>query len=98
VRTICAMLDEIAPSPAGPRARLITFVADRPGHDRRYAIDPSKIERDLGWRPTQSFESGLRQTVRWYLDNRPWWQSILDRGYRAERLGLAQAVHEPVGS
>ena len=98
VRSICALLDEFAPSPTGPRARLITFVSDRPGHDRRYAIDPAKIERELGWRATETFESGLRKTVRWYLDNRPWWQSILDRGYRAERLGLAQAGQEPVGS
>jgi dTDP-glucose 4,6-dehydratase len=92
VKAICALLDEIAPSPAGPRERLITFVADRPGHDRRYAIDPSKLERELGWRAVESFESGLRKTVRWYVDNRPWWQSILDRGYRAERIGLAPAA------
>jgi dTDP-glucose 4,6-dehydratase len=90
VKQICALLDEIAPSPAGPRERLITFVADRPGHDRRYAIDPSKIERALGWRAAETFESGLRKTVRWYVDNRPWWQGILDRGYRAERVGLSR--------
>jgi dTDP-glucose 4,6-dehydratase len=96
VQAICALLDEIAPSPAGPRARLITFVSDRPGHDRRYAIDPSKIERELGWRAAETFESGLRKTVRWYVDNRPWWQSILDRGYRAERVGLAQGTQEMV--
>jgi dTDP-glucose 4,6-dehydratase len=96
VRSICALLDEIAPSRAGPRERLITFVADRPGHDRRYAIDPSKIERELGWRAAETFESGLRKTVLWYVDNRPWWQSILDRGYRAERVGLAQGTREIV--
>jgi dTDP-glucose 4,6-dehydratase len=96
VQAICALLDEIAPSPAGRRARLITYVSDRPGHDRRYAIDPSKIERELGWRASESFESGLRKTVRWYVDNKPWWQSILDRGYRAERVGLAQGMEEPV--
>jgi dTDP-glucose 4,6-dehydratase len=95
VQTICALLDEIAPSPAGPRARLITYVTDRPGHDRRYAIDPSKIERELGWRATETFESGLRKTVRWYVDNKPWWQPILDRGYRAERIGLAPGMEEP---
>jgi dTDP-glucose 4,6-dehydratase len=92
VMAICALLDEIVPSPAGPRERLITFVADRPGHDRRYAIDPSKLERELGWRAAESFESGLRKTVRWYVDNRPWWQGILGRGYKAERVGLAQAA------
>jgi dTDP-glucose 4,6-dehydratase len=94
VRAICALLDEIAPSPSGPRGRLIAFVSDRPGHDRRYAIDPAKIERELGWRAAETFESGLRKTVRWYVDNRPWWQSILDRGYRAERVGLAQGTQE----
>jgi dTDP-glucose 4,6-dehydratase len=96
VQAICALIDELAPATAGPRARLITFVPDRPGHDRRYAIDPAKIERELGWRAAETFESGLRKTVRWYVDNRPWWQSILDRGYRAERLGLAQATQKPV--
>jgi dTDP-glucose 4,6-dehydratase len=98
VQAICALLDEIAPSPAGPRARLITFVSDRPGHDRRYAIDPSKIERELGWRAAETFESGLRKTVRWYVDNRPWWQPILERGYRAERIGLAPGMEEPARS
>jgi dTDP-glucose 4,6-dehydratase len=98
VRTICALLDEIVPARAGPRARLITFVADRPGHDRRYAIDPTKIERELGWSATETFETGLRKTVRWYVDNRLWWQGILDRGYRAERVGLAQGTEEPVRS
>jgi dTDP-glucose 4,6-dehydratase len=92
VHAICGLLDEIAPSPAGPRARLITHVADRPGHDRRYAIDPTRIERELGWRAAEPFEAGLRKTVRWYVDNRPWWQSIIDRGYRAERIGLSHGV------
>ncbi|HEY6258187.1 MAG TPA: dTDP-glucose 4,6-dehydratase, partial [Xanthobacteraceae bacterium] len=91
VKTICALLDEVAPSPAGARERLITFVPDRPGHDHRYAIDPTKIERELGWRAAETFESGLRKTVRWYVENRPWWQSLLDRGYQAERIGLAGA-------
>jgi dTDP-glucose 4,6-dehydratase len=89
VRSTCALLDEIAPSPAGPYERLITFVPDRPGHDRRYAIDPGKIERELGWRPVETFESGLSKTVRWYVANRSWWQAVLDRGYDAERAGLA---------
>jgi dTDP-glucose 4,6-dehydratase len=89
VRAVCAMLDEVVPSPAGPRERLITFVSDRPGHDRRYAIDPTKIERELGWTAGESFETGLRKTVHWYVDNRHWWQSILDRGYQAERIGVS---------
>jgi dTDP-glucose 4,6-dehydratase len=98
VQAICALLDEIAPSPAGAHERLITFVSDRPGHDQRYAIDPTKIERELGWRAAETFEAGLRKTVRWYVDNRPWWQSILERGYRAERVGLAQGMEESVRS
>lgn len=94
VKAICALLDEIAPSPAGRCERLITLVPDRPGHDRRYAIDPTKIERELGWRAAETFASGLRKTVRWYVDNRAWWQSILDRGYRAQRIGLAGGMDE----
>jgi dTDP-glucose 4,6-dehydratase len=92
VQAICGLLDEIAPSAAGARARLISYVADRPGHDRRYAIDPTKIERELGWRAAETFESGLRKTVHWYVDNRAWWQSILDRGYQAQRIGLARSA------
>jgi dTDP-glucose 4,6-dehydratase len=87
VKAICAMLDKIEPAASGPRERLITFVSDRPGHDRRYAIDPSKIERELGWSAAETFESGLGKTVQWFVDNRAWWQCILDRGYRAERVG-----------
>jgi dTDP-glucose 4,6-dehydratase len=89
VTAICRLLDELAPG-EGPHERLIRFVSDRPGHDRRYAIDPGKIERELGWRATETFESGLAKTVRWYLDNRRWWEAILQRGYRAERAGLGQ--------
>jgi dTDP-glucose 4,6-dehydratase len=89
-RLLCALLDEIEPAAGGRRERLITFVSDRPGHDRRYAIDPSKIERELGWAASESFETALRKTVNWYVRNRPWWQSILERGYRAERIGQAQ--------
>jgi dTDP-glucose 4,6-dehydratase len=89
VRQICRLLDDFAPSSNGSREELIRFVTDRPGHDRRYAIDPSKIERELGWCAAETFETGLAKTVRWYIDNRSWWQSILDRGYKAERLGLA---------
>jgi dTDP-glucose 4,6-dehydratase len=91
VRSICSLLDAIKPAAAGPREQLITFVADRPGHDRRYAIDPSKIERELGWRASGTFEACLADTVRWYVQNRRWWQTVLDRGYKAERIGLAQA-------
>jgi len=90
VREICRLLDNYAPSRDGSREELITLVADRPGHDRRYAIDPAKIERELGWRAVESFETGLAKTVRWYLECRTWWQSILDAGYRAERIGLAR--------
>jgi dTDP-glucose 4,6-dehydratase len=87
VETICDLLDRLAPSTRGSCHRLISFVPDRPGHDRRYAIDASKIERELGWRAVETFETGLAKTVRWYLDNRAWWQAILDRGYKADRIG-----------
>jgi dTDP-glucose 4,6-dehydratase len=87
VHAICDLLDEL--SPAGySRRDLIRFVADRPGHDRRYAIDPSKIQSELGWKPAETFESGLRKTIRWYLDNEAWWQPLRDRVYSGERLGL----------
>jgi dTDP-glucose 4,6-dehydratase len=89
VRTICALLDELRPDPAGPRERLIAYVTDRPGHDARYAIDAGKIERELGWRPKQTFETGLRRTVEWYLDNAGWWGDIRSGVYRGERLGAA---------
>ena len=91
VQSICDLLDGLQPSPHGSRRRLISFVADRPGHDWRYGIDPSKLESELGWRPIETFETGLAKTVRWYLENRSWWQAILNRGYRVERLGLAEA-------
>ena len=66
---------------------MITYVKDRPGHDHRYAIDAGKIERELGWRPRETFESGMRKTVRWYLDNPAWWQRVLSGAYKLERLG-----------
>jgi dTDP-glucose 4,6-dehydratase len=88
VETICDLLDRLEPAAGGPRRKLISFVADRPGHDRRYAIDAAKVENELGWRAQESFESGIAKTVAWYLQNRPWWQAILDRGYKAERIGL----------
>jgi dTDP-glucose 4,6-dehydratase len=88
VRALCALLDELAPEPAGPYARLVTFVADRPGHDARYAVDASKAARELGWIPAETFASGLRKTVAWYLENRRWCERVLSGAYRTERLGL----------
>ena len=82
VKTVCALLDELRPDPAGPYARLITYVKDRPGHDRRYAIDARKIERDLGWRPAETFETGIRKTVQWYLANEDWASRVLSGAYR----------------
>jgi dTDP-glucose 4,6-dehydratase len=90
VESICDLLDESSPSPNGSRRNLMTFVADRPGHDRRYAIDASKLERELGWRAEENFETGIRKTVRWYVDEQPWWRAILERGYTARRVGLSQ--------
>ena len=92
VRSICALVDEMAPDPAiGRREGLIAFVTDRPGHDQRYAIDAGRIKRELGWTPRETFESGLRKTVRWYLDQPQWWQRIRSGVYRGERLGQAVA-------
>ena len=82
VRTVCALLDEMRPSPEGSYARLITFVKDRPGHDRRYAIDARKVERELGWRPAETFETGIRKTVRWYLDHPQWVAGVISGAYR----------------
>ena len=91
VHTICDLLEELAPErkPAGISSYrdLITFVKDRPGHDARYAIDAGKIERELGWRPQETFESGMRKTVQWYLDNEEWWQRVLSGAYKLERIG-----------
>jgi dTDP-glucose 4,6-dehydratase len=92
VSAVCDLLDKARPHPAGSRRRLITFVPDRPGHDRRYAIDPSKIERELGWRAQHSFEDALARTVHWYCENEAWWRAILARGYKAERLGLVNEM------
>ena len=89
VRQICALLDDMLPNTINrPHAKLIEFVTDRPGHDQRYAIDPTKIGRELGWRPRRTFEQGLRDTVRWYLDNRAWWERVMSGAYRGQRLGL----------
>ncbi|ENM5906517.1 dTDP-glucose 4,6-dehydratase [Vibrio mimicus] len=93
VKTLCALLEELVPrKPTGIThyADLITYVKDRPGHDVRYAIDASKIERELGWKPEETFESGIRKTVEWYLNNREWWSRVLDGSYSRERLGSGQ--------
>ncbi|HIF36730.1 MAG TPA: NAD-dependent epimerase/dehydratase family protein, partial [Candidatus Thioglobus sp.] len=90
VHTLCDLLEELAPEkPAGltQYRDLITFVKDRPGHDARYAIDASKIQRELGWVPEETFETGLRKTVQWYLDNREWWQRVLSGDYKLDRIG-----------
>jgi dTDP-glucose 4,6-dehydratase len=88
VKTICATLDDRHPLPGGKRREsLITFVKDRPGHDRRYAIDSSKLQRELGWQPSESFETGMTRTIDWYLTNQAWVTRILDGSYRMERLG-----------
>ena len=93
VKTICALLEELVPEKPAGVARyedLITFVQDRPGHDVRYAIDAAKISRELGWKPQETFESGIRKTVQWYLDNKTWWQNVLNGSYRLERLGTGK--------
>ena len=82
VQTICALLDEMQPDPAGSYSRLITYVTDRPGHDRRYAIDARKLERELGWKPAETFDTGIRKTVRWYLDHREWVGHVQSGAYR----------------
>ncbi len=91
VHAICNSLDLVAPRPkGGSRRDLITFVADRPGHDHRYSIDFSKLESELGWTPQESFESGMLRTVQWYLDNRAWWEPLVEK-QASERRGLARA-------
>ncbi|MBH2665108.1 dTDP-glucose 4,6-dehydratase [Serratia ureilytica] len=93
VQTICALLDEMVPNKPGDivhYADLITFVTDRPGHDMRYAIDAAKIDAELGWKPQETFESGIRKTVEWYLANETWWRRVKDGSYAGERLGLTR--------
>ena len=87
VRTICAEMDRLRPENA-PHDRLITFVTDRPGHDRRYAIDPTRIRTELGWRPSVTVEEGLERTVQWYLHHETWWRPLLDRQGVGQRLGV----------
>ena len=87
VKTVCAILDELRPRAAGRYADLITYVADRPGHDLRYAIDPTKLMDELGWKPRENFDSGIRRTVEWYLANEWWWKPIREKKYAGERLG-----------
>ncbi len=82
VHTLCDLLDELKPKAAGSYRDQITFVKDRPGHDRRYAIDARKLERELGWKPAETFETGLRKTVQWYLDNQAWVQDVMSGEYR----------------
>jgi dTDP-glucose 4,6-dehydratase len=90
VRTICSLLQQNAPAPSPHRyENLITYVTDRPGHDRRYAINGSKIERELGWKPSETFGSGLAKTVAWYVENQNWWQRVLDGSYRLVRIGTS---------
>ena len=87
VHAICDLMNEFMPRAGGYRD-LISYVTDRPGHDLRYAIDSQKIQRELGWRPQEQFETGLRKTVKWYLDNRAWWEAVRSGSYRGERLGV----------
>ena len=87
VKAICALMDDFRPEGA-PHEKLITYVSDRPGHDRRYAIDAGKVERELGWRGGDNFATGLRKTVRWYLDHKDWWRPLLQGDYKGERLGV----------
>ncbi len=88
VKAICALMDELVPRNAGSHAEFISFVKDRPGHDLRYAIDPTKICSELGWQLQETFKTGLRKTIEWYIANRPWWEHIRTKGYRGERLGV----------
>jgi dTDP-glucose 4,6-dehydratase len=90
VQTIADLMDEAEPLPSGPRRSLINFVGDRPGHDLRYAIDATKAERELGWRPHHDFETGLRDTITWYMNNETWWRPLREARYQGERLGASR--------
>jgi dTDP-glucose 4,6-dehydratase len=89
VKTICSILDEIRPKETSYQDQ-ITYVTDRPGHDMRYAIDATKIQKELGWTPQETFESGIKKTVQWYLDNQAWCRNVQDGSYQRERLGYKQ--------
>ena len=93
VHAVCDILDRITPCNIGPRRAFIKFVKDRPGHDRRYAIDASKLESELGWRAEESFETGIEKTVKWYLAEQQWWKAILAGGYNPQRLGIVELAH-----
>jgi dTDP-glucose 4,6-dehydratase len=97
VKAICALLDELRPK-AKSHAALITYVQDRPGHDHRYAIDATKLETELGWRAHETFDTGIRKTVQWYLDNEWWWRPLREKVYAGERLGLVAAAEQKVSS
>jgi dTDP-glucose 4,6-dehydratase len=93
VERVCDLLDDLSPcSTLGSRRNLISFVTDRPGHDRRYAIDASKLERELGWRAAENFDTGIEKTVRWYLEHEAWWRAIFNRGFVADRIGMIQPI------
>ncbi len=97
VESICTLLDELVPdSPHLPHSSLITLVDDRPGHDKRYAIDSTKIQEELDWAPRETFSDGLCKTVDWYLANSEWWQRILDGTYRGQRLGLGRTAENAI--
>jgi dTDP-glucose 4,6-dehydratase len=101
VHTVCALLDELKPDPAGSYQRLITFVTDRPGHDRRYAIDARKLERELGWKPAETFETGIRKTVQWYLENAAWVANVQSGNYRdwvSKQYGTAPVIPANAGT
>jgi dTDP-glucose 4,6-dehydratase len=98
VRAICAELDRVQPDPAGPRERLIRFVTDRPGHDFRYEIDPTRTEAALDWTAPHDFDAGLAKTIGWYIANRSWWQEVRARRYSGERLGTSPPGTSPHGS
>jgi dTDP-glucose 4,6-dehydratase len=97
VEAICDNMDELRPHPDGSCRKLITFVEDRPGHDKRYAIDSTKVETELSWRARNTFEAGLRKTVQWYLDNSWWWRPIREGKYAGQRLGTSRSAAAPAG-